>query len=66
MMGGRIMEVLLVVFITMKLTGVIDWSWVLVLAPLWVPIMVVMSIIVAGSIWCILVEYMGYDDEDSM
>jgi len=65
-MGGRIMEVLLVVFITMKLTGVIDWSWVLVLAPLWVPIMVVMSIIVAGSIWCILVEYMGYDDEDSM
>lgn len=27
---------LTIVFITLKLTGVIDWSWVWVLAPLWI------------------------------
>lgn len=28
---------LLVLFITLKLTGVIAWSWLLVLSPLWIP-----------------------------
>ena len=30
--------ILLVVFVTLKLTGLIDWSWVWVLAPLWIPL----------------------------
>jgi hypothetical protein len=29
---------LLVLFVALKLTGVIGWSWWWVLAPLWVPI----------------------------
>ena len=29
-------EVVLVVFILLKLTGVIQWSWVWVLSPLWI------------------------------
>ena len=29
---------LLVVFITLKLCGVISWSWIWVLSPLWIPI----------------------------
>lgn len=28
---------LLILFIALKLTGVIAWSWVWVLAPLWIP-----------------------------
>ena len=28
---------LLVVFVVLRLTHVVDWSWWLVLAPLWVP-----------------------------
>lgn len=28
---------LAIVFITLKLTGYIDWSWWWVLAPLWIP-----------------------------
>ena len=37
---------LAIVFITLKLTGYIDWSWWWVLSPLWIPFVVVMFIIV--------------------
>lgn len=42
-------DVLLVVFIVLKLLGVVTWSWVWVLAPLWIPhcIVIVMTIIPA-------------------
>ena len=36
----RILELLLVVFIVLKLTGVITWSWWWVLSPLWIPLAV--------------------------
>lgn len=41
-------DLLLVAFIVMKLTGVIDWSWWWVLAPLWMPLAlcVIMIIVV--------------------
>lgn len=32
-------------FITLKLVGVIDWSWIWVLAPFWVPITVIILFI---------------------
>lgn len=31
-----IMETLLIVFIVLKLTGVITWNWMCVLIPLWI------------------------------
>ncbi len=34
--GLTLLDVLLVVFIVLKLCGVIDWSWMVVLWPLWV------------------------------
>jgi hypothetical protein len=34
-----------VVFITLKLTGYINWSWWWVLAPLWMPISVFVSLL---------------------
>ncbi len=37
---------LAIVFITLKLTGYIDWSWWWVLAPIWMPFVLVMVIIV--------------------
>jgi hypothetical protein len=36
---------LTIVFITLKLTGYIDWSWWWVLAPLWIPIVLVLLFI---------------------
>lgn len=35
---------LAIVFITLKLTNQIDWSWLWVLAPLWLPIALVVTI----------------------
>lgn len=32
-----ILETLLLIFIVLKLTNLIDWSWVWVLAPFWIP-----------------------------
>ena len=31
------LETLLIVFIVLKLTNLIDWSWMWVLAPFWIP-----------------------------
>ena len=36
--GLGILAVLQIVFLVLKLTGLIDWSWWLVLVPLWVDI----------------------------
>ena len=36
----RILELLLVAFIVLKLTGVITWSWWWVLSPLWIPLVI--------------------------
>ena len=36
--GLGISAVLQIVFLVLKLTGLIDWSWWLVLVPLWVDI----------------------------
>lgn len=42
-----------VLFIGLKLTGYIDWSWVWVLAPLWIPLAVVLlilGVLVVGAV----------------
>lgn len=42
---------LFLVFLVLKLTGVIDWSWWWITAPLWLPIAIVIGILaVAGTI----------------
>lgn len=41
---------LAVVFITLKLTHVVDWSWLWVLAPLWISL-ILWAIIVALAVW---------------
>lgn len=40
---------LAIVFIVLKLCGVIAWSWVWVLAPIWIPI--AFSVIILVIIW---------------
>lgn len=41
-MGLGLCDVLLVVFVVLKLIGVINWGWGWVLAPLWIPILIVL------------------------
>ena len=39
-------SLLAVAFIVLKLCGVIDWAWIWVLAPVWIPFALVLAIIV--------------------
>lgn len=43
---------LTIVFITLKLLGKISWSWVWVLAPIWIPIVLVIVLIIV----CVIVK----------
>lgn len=44
--GGSIfLSLLTVAFIVLKLTGVINWSWLWVLAPIWIPAGIVLVIL---------------------
>tara|TARA_R110000772_G_scaffold99174_2_gene198851 strand:- start:10567 stop:10728 length:162 start_codon:yes stop_codon:yes gene_type:complete len=40
-------EVLLLIFITLKLMGIIDWSWWWVMSPLWVSLFVAALAVIA-------------------
>ena len=42
--GALFYNALSIAFVTLKLTGVIDWSWVWVLAPVWLGLSVVLLI----------------------
>lgn len=41
---------LLLLFIGLKLTGYINWSWWWVLGPIWIPIGVILLLVVCASI----------------
>jgi uncharacterized membrane protein YdbT with pleckstrin-like domain len=45
--GGGFCGLLAILFIALKLTNYIDWSWWWVLAPLWIPIAI---LVVLGGI----------------
>jgi hypothetical protein len=40
--------ILFLIFMTLKLTGNITWSWWWVASPLWIPVLLVMGVIVLG------------------
>ena len=44
--GMNFLEVLLIVFVILRLVGVISWSWWWVLSPLWLPLLIVMPYLV--------------------
>lgn len=43
-------SLLTIVFIVLKLMGVIAWSWVWVLAPTWIPIAILLVVLVAVAL----------------
>lgn len=44
--GGIRFELLTIVFIVLKLTGYIKWSWIWVLSPIWIPTVIVIILFV--------------------
>lgn len=51
---------LAIVFIVLKLIGKIDWSWWWVLAPLWIPVAIVIAVCVLFVIAALI--FAGKDD----
>ena len=49
--GISVLGLLGIVFIVLKLVGVIAWSWWWVLAPFWIPLAIVL---VFGLVWLIV------------
>lgn len=54
--GLGIGTVLFIVFLILKLTNVIDWSWWWVTAPLWIPLGLVVMILIVTSLVIIAKE----------
>jgi len=50
---------LLMLFMGLKLVGVIDWSWLWVLSPLWVPVVVVVAGIVLAVVVAVVIGACG-------
>lgn len=48
--GIGFVGLLTIVFVTLKLCGVISWSWVWVLAPIWITLAVAILIVIAVAI----------------
>ena len=44
MISNQFIGQLTLIFITLKLIGILKWSWWAVLAPIWLPIAIVMTI----------------------
>ncbi len=44
--GPGFLGLLALIFITLKLTGVVAWSWLWVLAPLWIPLAIVLVVLI--------------------
>ena len=42
-------DLLLVAFIVLKLTGVISWSWWWVFAPLWIPLLIGITVVLIAA-----------------
>ena len=54
--GLGLASVLTVVFVVLKLVGVIDWKWIWVLAPLWIDLILTVLLLVG------IVAYYAYKD----
>jgi hypothetical protein len=62
--GIGLTGVLFVVFLVLKLTGNIDWSWWWVTSPLWIPVALALSFLVIIFFVVILLLIFGFTPED--
>jgi len=54
--GLNLTAVLFIVFLILKLTGEIDWSWWWVTSPLWIPVAAVIGLFLLGTVLLLIVK----------
>jgi hypothetical protein len=47
---GSLTSAMFIVFLVLKLTGTIDWSWWWVAAPLWLPFAIIVAVLLAALV----------------
>ena len=52
--------ILFLIFMTLKLTGDIDWSWWWVTAPLWIPLVGFLAFAGIAVVIAIVIAFIGY------
>lgn len=60
--GPGFCSILTIVFIVLKLCGVITWSWWWVLAPIWIPTAVVLTFFIIVGIIILYSQYKNYQE----
>ena len=55
--GVSLCPLLTVLFIGLKLTGYVSWSWWWVLSPMWLPMVIVLSVLIVVVSLSSLIEY---------
>lgn len=53
--------ILFLIFMTLKLTGNIDWSWWWVTSPLWIPFVAAAVILGIVGVVAIIIEYINHN-----
>lgn len=54
--SAKISGMLTMMFIVLKVTGAIQWSWFWILAPTWIPLAILIAIVIVAILVSILVE----------
>ena len=49
--GITFVEALTIVFVVLKLTGIVDWSWIWVLSPIWITVFLAFSVVAILAIY---------------
>jgi len=69
--GTPITTILLAIFITLKLTNNVDWSWFWVLSPFWIPCALLLVIVATLIVVAVVVppftaasEWLGKRDDE--
>ena len=55
------LETILIVFLVLKLAGIVDWSWWIVTAPLWAPLLVGIVVLIIYFSFMVIAFLIGKD-----
>ena len=62
--GLSLPGLLFIIFLVLKLTKNIDWDWLWVTSPLWIPILLIASIALVGIVVCVCLFIAGYSESE--
>lgn len=52
--GINFLGLLTIVFVVAKITGYIEWSWLWVFAPIWIPLVILLGIFLIAGIFALI------------